>query len=331
VRIPAACAAALLAALWLAAPQAEAQRGAGDVVYVPTPQPVVEVMLEMAAVGPADTVIDLGSGDGRVVVTAAAKHGARGVGVELDRYLLKLAADNARRAGVADRVRFLEQDLFETDISGATVVTLYLLPEMNQRLQPRLLALRPGARVVIHDYPLERWSPDARRVIPVPGKTVGHPGESHLFLHVVPARLAGEWQARAGSGGEATVYEFAFEQEFQYVEGTVRGRGQTARIPEFRLAGDRRGAPDRPSPEGRSEERAARRDAGDRGRRRAARAARVRAARESGRDQHRRGPPAAAVPASEAVNPGSTARHRAAAGRRAKGAGAGMIPGRVRF
>jgi SAM-dependent methyltransferase len=239
VRIPAACAAALLAALWLAAPQAEAQRGAGDVVYVPTPQPVVEVMLEMAAVGPADTVIDLGSGDGRVVVTAAAKHGARGVGVELDRYLLKLAADNARRAGVADRVRFLEQDLFETDISGATVVTLYLLPEMNQRLQPRLLALRPGARVVIHDYPLERWSPDARRVIPVPGKTVGHPGESHLFLHVVPARLAGEWQARAGSGGEATVYEFAFEQEFQYVEGTVRGRGQTARIPEFRLAGDR--------------------------------------------------------------------------------------------
>jgi hypothetical protein len=229
----------LAAALFLAAPAAGAQEGAGDVVYVPTPQHVVEAMLDIAKVGPSDTLIDLGSGDGRVVITAAKQYGARGFGVELDRFLLKLAADKARRAGVADRARFLEQDLFETDLTPATVVTTYLLPEMNLKLQPRLLALRPGTRIVVHDYELEKWYPDARKVIDVPGKTVGHPGESHIFLHVVPARLAGEWNSQVRHGRGAVAYEFSFDQEFQFVEGTVRAGGHEGKIAEFRLAGDR--------------------------------------------------------------------------------------------
>jgi hypothetical protein len=229
----------LAAVLLLVATGARAQEGVGDVVYVPTPQHVVEAMLDLANVGPSDTVIDLGSGDGRVIITAAKKHGARGTGVELDRYLLKLANDNARKAGVAERARFLEQDLFETDLSQATVVTTYLLPEMNQKLQPKLLALKPGARVVVHDYALEKWYPDARKIIAVPGKTVGHPGESHLFLHIVPSRLAGEWQSQIRHGRDTVLYEFSFDQEFQFVEGTARAGGREGKIPEFKLAGDR--------------------------------------------------------------------------------------------
>lgn len=228
----------MAAALLLAAPVAGAQDGAGDVVYVPTPQHVVEAMLDIAKVGPSDTVIDLGSGDGRVVITAAKQYGARGIGVDLDRYLLKLATDNARREGVADRVRFLEQNLFETDLAAATVVTTYLLPEMNLKLQPSLLALRPGTRIVVHDYDLEKWYPDARKVVEVPGKTVGRPGESHIFLHVVPARLAGEWQSAVRHAHGTVAYEFSFDQEFQFVEGMARAGGHEGKIPEFRLAGD---------------------------------------------------------------------------------------------
>ena len=224
----------LAALLLLAAPGAGAQEGAGDVVYVPTPQHVVETMLEMAKVGPSDVLIDLGSGDGRIVITAARKHGASGTGVDLDRYLLKVAADNAAKAGVAGRARFVEQNLFETDLAPATVITSYLLPEMNLQLRPKLLALRPGTRVVAHDYPIEGWPPDAERVLDVPGKTVGTPGKSTVFLYIVPARVAGDWRSRDGAP-----YEFSFDQEFQYVEGAARSGGSQARIAEFRLDGER--------------------------------------------------------------------------------------------
>jgi hypothetical protein len=223
-----------------AVPSASAQEGAGDVVYVPTPQHVVEEMLRMAEVGPADTLIDLGSGDGRVVITAAKKHGARGFGVDLDRYLLKLANATARKEGVADRARFLEQDLFETDLSPATVVTTYLLPEMNLRLQPKFLALKPGTRIVAHDYDFDsNWSADVRKVMDAPGKTVGEPGKSHIFLYIVPARLAGEWRSEIRHGRAAVPYEFSFDQEFQYVEGVARAGKVEAAIPEFKVAGDR--------------------------------------------------------------------------------------------
>ncbi|MBI3043638.1 MAG: class I SAM-dependent methyltransferase [Betaproteobacteria bacterium] len=226
--------------LLLAAPIASAQEGEGDVVYVPTPQHVVEAMLEMAKVGPSDTLIDLGSGDGRVVITAAKKHGAQGLGVDLDRYLLKLANAGARKEGVGDRARFLEQNLFETDLSAATVITTYLLPEMNLKLQPKFLALRPGTRIVAHDYDFDsNWTPDARKVMDAPGKTVGEPGKSYIYLYIVPARMAGEWQSQVRHGGRVVPYRFSFDQEFQFVEGVASAGGSEGKIPEFRLAGDR--------------------------------------------------------------------------------------------
>ncbi|HYL89340.1 MAG TPA: class I SAM-dependent methyltransferase, partial [Burkholderiales bacterium] len=122
----------------------------GTVPYVQTPMEIVERMLRMAEVRPGDSVIDLGSGDGRIVIEAA-KRGARGLGVDLDPGLVKLAGRNALAAGVADRARFEVRDIFQTDLSGATVVTMYLLPDFNAKLLPRLVALKPGTRIVSHD------------------------------------------------------------------------------------------------------------------------------------------------------------------------------------
>jgi 16S rRNA G966 N2-methylase RsmD len=132
-----------------------------DVRYVPTPQNVVEAMLEMAHVTSADVVYDLGSGDGRIPITAAQKYGARGVGIEIEPRLIRESLDNAAKARVSDRVWFLNQDLFETDLSPATVVTLYLHPRMNQQLMPKLKKLRPGTRIVSHYYDMgPEWPPE---------------------------------------------------------------------------------------------------------------------------------------------------------------------------
>src|SRR3977135_3414267 len=151
--------AALLVASLLIVP-ARAQ-DYGDTPYVQTPQNVVDKMLEVAKVGPADYVIDLGSGDGRMVITAAQKYGARGFGVDLDRRLVELANKRAASASVADRAVFYERDLYETDLAAASVVTIYLLPEVNLMVRPKLLAtLKPGTRVVSHDYNMGDWPPD---------------------------------------------------------------------------------------------------------------------------------------------------------------------------
>ena len=132
-----------------------------DVPYVPTPTQVVDKMLEMAKVTKNDLLYDLGSGDGRIVITAAKRYGARGVGYDLNPRRIQESNENARQAGVTDRVRFVQEDLFKADLSGATVVTLYLLPEVNIRLQPKLLReLRPGTRVVSHNYGMENWEPE---------------------------------------------------------------------------------------------------------------------------------------------------------------------------
>lgn len=228
----------LAVALLLAAPGIGAQEGEGDVIYVPTPQEVVDEMLNMAKVAPGDFVIDLGSGDGRIVITAASKHGARGFGVDLDRVLLKRATENARMAGVDDRAKFYERDLFEIDLTPATVITTYLLPELNLKLRPRILALKPGTRVVTHDYDMDDWFPDAQKVIPVPGKEVGDEGRSYVFLYIVPSRMAGEWRSEIGQPGGTLTYDFSFDQEFQFVEGMVRVGKREGKVPEFRLRGD---------------------------------------------------------------------------------------------
>ncbi|MBW4699001.1 MAG: class I SAM-dependent methyltransferase [Aphanocapsa lilacina HA4352-LM1] len=142
-----------------------------DVVYVPTPQEVVDQMLTVAQVGKDDVIYDLGSGDGRIVVTAAKQYGARGIGIDINPARIVEANENARKAGVTNRVRFLEQDLFETDLSEATVVTLYLLPDLNVKLRPRLFSqLKPGTRVVSHAFDMGSWKPD--RVLKVKDSTV---------------------------------------------------------------------------------------------------------------------------------------------------------------
>ncbi len=224
-------------ALVLAASPAAAQEGRGDVVYVPTPQIVVDTMLDMAQVTASDYVIDLGSGDGRIIITAAAKRGARGFGVDLDTYLLKLANQNAQKAKVTDKVHFVEENLFQTDLSKATVVTTYLLPEMNLQLRSRVLALKPGTRLVAHDYHFGEWDPDEQRELVVPGKKVGEPGISYIFSYVVPARVPGKWQSLVNVGGRDLPLEFNLEQEFQVVEGKVEIRDRSAEL-RGRLKGD---------------------------------------------------------------------------------------------
>jgi len=224
------------AAAALCAPGALAQKGAGDVVFVPTPQVVVDAMLQLANVGPADFVVDLGSGDGRVVI-GAARRGARALGVELDRHLLAIATELARREGVADRATFREQNLFETDLRQATVVTTYLLPEMNAKLRPKLLELQPGTRVVAHDYHMGDWLPDWRETLPVPEKTVGNPGVSYIYLWYVPAKVAGRWRTRIPVGSATAALEFQFEQRYQVLTGradAVGGRPTRLQTPSLR-------------------------------------------------------------------------------------------------
>jgi len=224
--------------LALIAPAA-AQDGRGDVVYVPTPQIVVDEMLRMAKVSANDYIIDLGSGDGRIIITAAKKLGARGFGVDLDTYLLKIANATAQKEGIADRARFVEQNLFETDLNPATVITSYLLPDMNRRLRPKLLALKPGTRVVTHDYHMGEWDPDEEKTLLVPEKVVGDAGKSYIFLYIVPARVAGRWESDIAVGGKPVAYQFNFEQNFQLVHGTARAGDRDLKLPQFRLAGER--------------------------------------------------------------------------------------------
>ncbi|MBU7586960.1 MAG: class I SAM-dependent methyltransferase [Nostoc sp. TH1S01] len=146
------------------------QERPGDVPYVPTPQPVVDAMLQVAKVGKNDVLYDLGSGDGRIVVTAAQKYGTRGVGIDINPERIQEANANAQKAGVTDRVEFRQQDLFKTDLSQATVITLYLLPEVNLRLRPEILKLKPGTRIVSHAFDMGDWKP--QQTLQVDGKTI---------------------------------------------------------------------------------------------------------------------------------------------------------------
>jgi SAM-dependent methyltransferase len=212
----------LAAAGLLAAPGVAAQVFLTKPPYVPTPQSTVDRMLELARVGPDDYVVDLGSGDGRIVITAAKKYGARGLGIEIEPDLVNLSQYYARRAGVADRARFVTEDLFVADLRPATVLTLYLFQELNIKLRPRILEqLRPGARVVAHDWDLgDEWEPDFAETIPAPDKPVGIERTSKVYLWYVPAKVEGRWRLETplAAGRSATL---ALAQQFQKFAGEV--------------------------------------------------------------------------------------------------------------
>lgn len=217
---------------------ASAQDDFGDTPYVQTPQNVVDRMLQVARVGPGDYVIDLGSGDGRMVITAAKKYGARGFGVDLDRRLVQLANGLAARAGVGDRAVFYERDLYDTDLTAASVVTIYLLPEVNLMVRPKLLAtLRPGTRIVSHDYNMGDWPPDQQMALDAPDKPVGRDKTSKVFFWVVPANAAGKWRWRLPVAGKPADFELMVAQNFQTITGGVRVGGDAWMLENARLSG----------------------------------------------------------------------------------------------
>lgn len=222
--------AAALAALLVALP-ALAQEGEIRAPFITTPPEVVARMLQLAATGPQDFVIDLGSGDGRIVIAAAREHGARGLGIELEPELVAKARENARLAGVAARARFEEGDALKVDLSPASVVTIYLLPSLLERLQPRLLAqLRPGSRVVTHAFAMKGWPPDRTELVRLSARHEGQGDESRIFLWVVPAQARGAWRAPGG-------WQLRIQQNYQQVEVEASVAGKLLAVDKARLQG----------------------------------------------------------------------------------------------
>lgn len=209
----------------------------GDTPYVQTPQNVVDAMLETAKVTAKDYVIDLGSGDGRMVITAAKKRGARGFGVDLDKRLVRLANANARKAGVADRAKFYDRDLFQTDLTPATVITVYLLPEVNLMARSKILALPPGTRIVSHDYGFGDWPPDLEYEMDAPGKSVGRSQRSKVLFWVVPDQVAGRWLWNVDIGGKPQPLELSLAQNYQKLEAAARLDGAAVPVERATLSG----------------------------------------------------------------------------------------------
>jgi SAM-dependent methyltransferase len=218
--------------VWAQAPAPAAQEGfqpqvgqAGkDVVWVPTPYVLVEKMLDMAKVGPGDLVMDLGSGDGRNII-AAAKRGAKAIGVEYNPNMVEISRKTATKEGVADKATFIEGDMFEADISKATVLALFLLPDNLRRLTPKFLDLKPGTRIVGNTFGIEGWAPDETDTS---GGDCGSWCQSLLWI--VPAKVAGVWRLPKG--------ELALSQSFQVIAGTLTVGGTPTPIVNGKLRGD---------------------------------------------------------------------------------------------
>ena len=195
-----------------------------DVVWVPTPYSLVEKMLDLAKVTPQDYVMDLGSGDGRNII-AAAKRGARATGVEYNPDMVELSRRTAEKAGVSDKATFVQGDMYEADISQATVMALFLLPENMRRLTPKFLALKPGSRIVANAFGIDGWEPDRTERIE------GDCGSwCTALLFIVPAKVAGTWKLPQG--------ELALEQKFQVISGTLSSGGKKVPITNGRMNGD---------------------------------------------------------------------------------------------
>jgi protein-L-isoaspartate O-methyltransferase len=221
--------AAALGALVLAG-ATRAQDSDWRVPFITTPDDVVERMLALADTGAGDLVMDLGSGDGRIVIAAAQKFGARGLGVEIDGRLVAQSRENARRAGVADRVTFEEGDVLRTDLRRATVVTIYLLPFLIDKLQPKMLEeLQPGARIVTHAFPMTGWKPDRTETMRIAKRHSGQGDESRIFLWLVPAEVRGTWQGHD--------WRLRVSQNFQEIEIEGEAGGKPIVVKEAKIEG----------------------------------------------------------------------------------------------
>ncbi len=209
---------------WVDQYQPQVGQEGKDVVWVPTPQALVDKMLDLAQVTPDDFVIDLGSGDGRTVITAA-KRGTRALGVEYNPDMVSLSRHNAEVEGVSDKATFINADLFETDFSKATVITMFLLTSINLKLRPTILDLKPGTRIVSNTFEMGDWNPDD-------SVTLENPATSwyRAFLWIVPAKVEGVWRVAKG--------ELALTQEFQMISGTINNGGSNTTIENGRLRGD---------------------------------------------------------------------------------------------
>ena len=198
-----------------------------DVVWVPTPEALVERMLKMARVGPKDYVIDLGSGDGRTVIAAAQKFGARAMGIEYNPEMVDLSIKNAEKAGLGDKVKFIKADIFETSFNDATVITMYLLPSLNVKLRPKLLDMRPGTRIVSHAFTMEDWQPD--QTATVEGRDA--------YLWIVPAKVGGNWKLAVPVGSGEESWQVSLDQQFQKLTGKASDGARTFDLAEARLNG----------------------------------------------------------------------------------------------
>jgi hypothetical protein len=198
-----------------------------DVIWVPTPQSLVERMLQMAGTKSTDYVVDLGSGDGRTVITAAKKFGARALGIEYNPDMVELAKRNAEKEGVAGKAQFMKADIFETDFSQANVLTLYLLPSLNLKLRPTILNMKPGTRVVSHAFTMDDWQPD---------QTDSSEGRT-AYMWIVPAKVQGAWRIEVAASGPR-VYEGNFEQKYQNLEGSFKADNKALLLRNGKLKGD---------------------------------------------------------------------------------------------
>src|SRR5437868_7862955 len=208
--------------------------------YVPSPESVVSDMLRYAEVNDKDFLIDLGSGDGRIVLTAAKVFGARGFGVEIKEDLVKRANDAAHKEGLAERVKFIKADLFKTDISQATIITMYLLPDTVNMLKDKFLTeLKPGTRIVSHDYPLTGWIPekyvqmDLEEKVQISGVTT-----TLIYLYIVPAKVGGRWEARMPPAISKQPASLTLTQQLTRVSGSLRVDGRNLPLEEVKLRGD---------------------------------------------------------------------------------------------
>lgn len=205
-----------------------------DVPFVPTPYEVVNEMIRIAGVGKDDILYDLGCGDGRIVITAVKKTGCKGIGIDLNPVRIEESKKNAAEAGVENRVKFLQEDLFEADFSEATVLTLYLLQSVNLELRPKILrTLKPGTRVVSHDFSMKDWEADKFTEVELERRT------HDIYFWIVPANVSGTWKWNSSQGSEKVEYLLQLEQQFQKIEGTLHVNGSALSIEQAELVGDK--------------------------------------------------------------------------------------------